>query len=79
MIPFHIHCSVEKIYLFLALGPCVVFTPFWCSVLCWMHIKFLSITSAVFFQVAARVTEENAEKDEWFVVKVMHFDRETRE
>ncbi|GFY87248.1 SGF29 tudor-like domain-containing protein [Actinidia rufa] len=30
-------------------------------------------------QVAARVTEENAEKDEWFVVKVMHFDRETRE
>ena len=44
-----------------------------------MHITFLSITSAVFFQVAARVTEENAEKDEWFVVKVIHFDRETRE
>ncbi|GAV84436.1 DUF1325 domain-containing protein [Cephalotus follicularis] len=30
-------------------------------------------------QVAARVTTENAEKDEWFVVKVMHFDRETAE
>ncbi|KAK3183669.1 hypothetical protein Dsin_030955 [Dipteronia sinensis] len=30
-------------------------------------------------QVAARVTAENAEKDEWFVVKVMHFDRETKE
>ncbi|KAI8018785.1 hypothetical protein LOK49_LG04G03602 [Camellia lanceoleosa] len=30
-------------------------------------------------QVAARVTQENAEKDEWFVVKVIHFDRETRE
>lgn len=30
-------------------------------------------------QVAARVTAENADKDEWFVVKVMHFDRETKE
>ncbi|TXG54740.1 hypothetical protein EZV62_019996 [Acer yangbiense] len=30
-------------------------------------------------QVAARVTAENAEKDEWFVVKVIHFDRETKE
>ncbi|XP_057983020.1 SAGA-associated factor 29 homolog A isoform X4 [Malania oleifera] len=30
-------------------------------------------------QVAARVTPDDAEKDEWFVVKVMHFDRETRE
>ncbi|KAJ8750289.1 hypothetical protein K2173_014204 [Erythroxylum novogranatense] len=30
-------------------------------------------------QVAARVTGDNAEKDEWFVVKVMHFDRETKE
>ncbi|KAK3012806.1 hypothetical protein RJ639_010398 [Escallonia herrerae] len=30
-------------------------------------------------QVAARVTQQDAEKDEWFVVKVMHFDRETRE
>ncbi|XP_028118777.1 SAGA-associated factor 29 homolog B-like [Camellia sinensis] len=29
--------------------------------------------------VAARVTQENAEYDEWFVVKVIHFDRETRE
>ncbi|CAH2080074.1 unnamed protein product [Thlaspi arvense] len=30
-------------------------------------------------QVAARVTEENADKDEWFVVKVIHIDRETKE
>ncbi|XP_061986337.1 SAGA-associated factor 29 homolog A [Populus nigra] len=30
-------------------------------------------------QVAARVTGDNAEKDEWFVVKVIHFDRETKE
>ncbi|KAK2968118.1 hypothetical protein RJ640_028023 [Escallonia rubra] len=30
-------------------------------------------------QVAARVTQQDAEKDEWFVVKVIHFDRETRE
>nr|XP_011468203.1 PREDICTED: uncharacterized protein LOC101312768 isoform X2 [Fragaria vesca subsp. vesca]XP_011468206.1 PREDICTED: uncharacterized protein LOC101312768 isoform X2 [Fragaria vesca subsp. vesca] len=30
-------------------------------------------------QVAARVTPEDADKDEWFVVKVMHFDKDTRE
>nr|DAD30779.1 TPA_asm: hypothetical protein HUJ06_009629 [Nelumbo nucifera] len=30
-------------------------------------------------QVAARVTPDDAEKDEWFVVKVIHFDRETKE
>ncbi|KAL8233942.1 hypothetical protein R6Q59_020042 [Mikania micrantha] len=30
-------------------------------------------------QVAARVTQEDADKDEWFIVKVIHFDRETRE
>ncbi|PKI79144.1 hypothetical protein CRG98_000436 [Punica granatum] len=30
-------------------------------------------------QVAARVTPDDAEKDEWFVVKVMHFDRESKE
>ncbi|XP_010528211.1 PREDICTED: uncharacterized protein LOC104805361 isoform X3 [Tarenaya hassleriana] len=30
-------------------------------------------------QVAARVTAENAENDEWFVVKVTHFDKETKE
>lgn len=32
-------------------------------------------------QVAARVTvtQEDADKDEWFVVKVMHFDKDTRE
>ncbi|XP_058105382.1 SAGA-associated factor 29 homolog A-like isoform X2 [Magnolia sinica] len=29
-------------------------------------------------QVAARVTHDDAEKDEWFVVKVMHFDREAK-
>ncbi|XP_078157944.1 SAGA-associated factor 29 homolog A-like isoform X4 [Carex rostrata] len=31
------------------------------------------------FQVAARVTPDNAEKDEWFIVKVTHFDRDTKE
>ncbi|XP_073047666.1 SAGA-associated factor 29 homolog A-like [Primulina eburnea] len=30
-------------------------------------------------QVAARVPQEDAGKDEWFVVKVIHFDKETRE
>ncbi|KAL1564244.1 SAGA-associated factor 29 A, variant 2 [Salvia divinorum] len=30
-------------------------------------------------QVAARITQENSGKDEWFVVKVIHFDKETRE
>ncbi|XP_076910730.1 SAGA-associated factor 29 homolog A-like isoform X1 [Bidens hawaiensis] len=30
-------------------------------------------------QVAARVTQEDADKDEWVIVKVIHFDRETRE
>ncbi|KNA21156.1 hypothetical protein SOVF_045980 isoform A [Spinacia oleracea] len=30
-------------------------------------------------QVAARVTTEDIEKDEYIVVKVMHYDRETRE
>ncbi|MCL7023778.1 hypothetical protein MKW94_021756 [Papaver nudicaule] len=30
-------------------------------------------------QVAARVTPDDAEKDEWFVVKVTYFDREAKE
>ncbi|KAL0914677.1 hypothetical protein M5K25_015045 [Dendrobium thyrsiflorum] len=30
-------------------------------------------------QVAARVTSDDAEKDEWFVVKVIHFDKEAKE
>ncbi|KAK4272127.1 hypothetical protein QN277_020720 [Acacia crassicarpa] len=30
-------------------------------------------------QVAARVTPHDSDKDEWFVVKVMHFDKETKE
>lgn len=30
-------------------------------------------------QVAARVSQDDAGKDEWFVVKVIHFDKETRE
>jgi len=30
-------------------------------------------------QVAAKVTPDEADKDEWFVVKVLHFDKETRE
>ncbi|KAG2714681.1 hypothetical protein I3760_03G038900 [Carya illinoinensis] len=29
-------------------------------------------------QVAARVTPDESEKDEWFVVKVIHFDKETK-
>ncbi|KAK6155233.1 hypothetical protein DH2020_009481 [Rehmannia glutinosa] len=29
--------------------------------------------------VAARITQEEAGKDEWFVVKVIHFDKETRQ
>ncbi|KAJ0456176.1 putative nucleoporin interacting component [Helianthus annuus] len=29
--------------------------------------------------VAARVTQEDDDKDEWFIVKVIHFDRETRD
>lgn len=30
-------------------------------------------------QVAARVTSDDAEKDEWFVVKVTHFDKDAKE
>ncbi|KAI4366890.1 hypothetical protein MLD38_022696 [Melastoma candidum] len=30
-------------------------------------------------QVAARVNAEDADKDEWFIVKVINFDRETKE
>ncbi|ONK69090.1 uncharacterized protein A4U43_C05F19180 [Asparagus officinalis] len=30
-------------------------------------------------QVAARVTDDDAEKDEWFVVKVIHFDKDAKE
>lgn len=30
-------------------------------------------------QVAARVTNDDAEKDEWFVVKVIHFDKDAKE
>ncbi|KAJ0972785.1 hypothetical protein J5N97_020744 [Dioscorea zingiberensis] len=30
-------------------------------------------------QVAARVTNDEAEKDEWFVVKVIHFDKDAKE
>ncbi|KAL0692581.1 hypothetical protein Bca4012_059761 [Brassica carinata] len=30
-------------------------------------------------QVAARVTADDADKDEWFVMKVIHFHRETKE
>ncbi|XP_028118724.1 SAGA-associated factor 29 homolog B-like isoform X2 [Camellia sinensis] len=38
-----------------------------------------ALSSLMGEQVAARVTQENAEYDEWFVVKVIRFDRETRE
>ncbi|KAL8471229.1 hypothetical protein ACS0TY_028774 [Phlomoides rotata] len=30
-------------------------------------------------QVAARIAQEDSGKDEWFVVKVIHFDKETKE
>ncbi|RHN68026.1 hypothetical protein MtrunA17_Chr3g0109261 [Medicago truncatula] len=30
-------------------------------------------------QVAARVTPRNADKDEWFVEKVIHFDKELKD
>ena len=39
----------------------------------------LKIWNHYVFQVAARVTPDDADKDEWFVVKVIHFDREARE
>ncbi|XP_062151496.1 SAGA-associated factor 29 homolog B-like isoform X2 [Alnus glutinosa] len=35
--------------------------------------------SLKFKQVAAKVTPAEADKDDWFVVKVLHFDKETRE
>ncbi|KAF7129188.1 hypothetical protein RHSIM_Rhsim10G0017400 [Rhododendron simsii] len=35
-------------------------------------------SDTLFAIVAARVTQENAEKDEWVIVKVIHFDRETK-
>ena len=38
----------------------------------------MSDTCALSFQVAARVKSDD-EKDEWFVVKVIHFDKETKE
>ncbi|RWW40512.1 hypothetical protein BHE74_00054071 [Ensete ventricosum] len=31
------------------------------------------------FQVAARVSSDDAEKDEWFIVKVINFDKDTKE
>ena len=36
------------------------------------------VTIFCYLQVAARVTPDGAEKDEWFIVKVMHFDKETK-
>ena len=39
----------------------------------------VKICNFYIFQVAARVTLDDADKDEWFVVKVIHFDREARE
>ncbi|KAK9950209.1 hypothetical protein M0R45_005710 [Rubus argutus] len=43
------------------------------------EIARLSPASLKGEQVAARVTTEDADKDEWFVVKVIHFDKDTRE
>ncbi|KAF7819507.1 SAGA-associated factor 29-like protein A-like isoform X1 [Senna tora] len=39
-------------------------------------IRFNPVKSS---KVAARVTPHNADKDVWFVVKVIHFDKETKE
>jgi hypothetical protein len=38
----------------------------------------MSHICAMPFQVAAKVKSDE-EKDEWFVVKVIHFDKETKE
>lgn len=32
-----------------------------------------------YFQVAAKINAGDVDKDEWFVVKVMHYDKETKE
>jgi len=42
------------------------------------HLEFYSF-KLISCQVAARVTPRNADKDEWFVVKVIHFDKESKE
>lgn len=39
----------------------------------------MCISNINYFQVAARVTTDEAEKDEWFVVKVIHFDKDAKE
>ncbi|XP_042025954.1 SAGA-associated factor 29 homolog A-like isoform X1 [Salvia splendens] len=44
-----------------------------------MRSHLESLASLKGEQVAARITQENSGKDEWFVVKVIHFDKETRE
>lgn len=46
--------------------------------LCMFVYLFSSNIHALSFQVAARVKSDD-EKDEWFVVKVIHFDKETKE
>ncbi|KAL6518789.1 SAGA-associated factor 29 A [Orobanche hederae] len=44
-----------------------------------MRSHLESLSSLKGEQVAARITQEEAGKDEWFVVKVIHFDKETRQ
>ncbi|KAI3474930.1 hypothetical protein Pfo_030241 [Paulownia fortunei] len=44
-----------------------------------MRSHLESLASLKGEQVAARITQEEAGKDEWFVVKVIHFDKETRQ
>lgn len=39
----------------------------------------MCISNINYFQVAARVTPDEAEKDEWFVVKVIHVDKDAKE
>ncbi|KAL8124294.1 hypothetical protein AgCh_012080 [Apium graveolens] len=43
----------------------------------WNHLDALASFKGE--QVAARVRLEDADKDDWFIVKVIHFDRESRE
>ena len=43
------------------------------------HSILVSLEALFIFQVAARVSSDDAEKDEWFIVKVINFDKDTKE
>ncbi|KAG4914992.1 hypothetical protein JHK87_052549 [Glycine soja] len=49
----------------------------WVKLFLLLHLKLTTVRNSVI--VAARVTPRNADKDEWFVVKVIHFDKESKE